>query len=142
MKKSYVLFASVLFALLMVFTGCDNKKNEAVENLKERMEADNDLKEMVKEFRRNLPIRYTNDITCTDVRLTSKAMEYVYTVSSGTAVPSKATVENIVEQQIDANEDFADMVENLVATNRDLVYRYEGYQKIVLKSKNLKKLIE
>ena len=65
MKKSYVLFASVLFALLMVFTGCDNKKNEAVENLKERMEADNDLKEMVKEFRRNLPIRYTNDITCT-----------------------------------------------------------------------------
>lgn len=143
MKKYIFILAAVMTLTTATLTSCDNKKNAAIEAVKEMTEANEELAEMVEETNQQLPVTINRDVTWTQVRMDNRSVSYVYHVSSNFYLPDKSSLKSQVRQQL-SNEEFANFCELIVTTQRDLVYKYEGGQskKIVIKCSELEKMLE
>jgi hypothetical protein len=87
---------------------------------------------------------FGNGLTCTDVRLSDRSVTYVYQMGYSNVQVSKSASEDFVRQMASSNEEFRELLENIVTSRRNLVYRYEGgrTQEIVFKTEELEEMLE
>lgn len=142
MKKYMFILAAFMMLTSVTLTSCDNKKNAAIEAVKEMTEANEELKEIVESSKEQLPISFGNGSTWIDMRLSAKSMTYVYNVNSSYRMPTRIEIKGMLRNGT-MNKDFAHLCHLLVTTNRSLVYHYDGYQSadIVIKSSELEEIL-